>query len=70
MSEQVYVVTGHDLNSRDPQEVIGCARTYEAAVLIALEWFDSEDARVDTGDPMYIFDGWADACIETFDLVG
>lgn len=71
MSEQVYVVTCHDLNSHDPQEVIGVARTYEAAVLIALEWFDEPGATVNVNDPMQVevnADLWAD--IETFDLVG
>ena len=71
MSEQVYVVTCHDLNSSDPQEVIGAARTYEAAVLIALEWFDEPGAMVNVNDPMQVevnADLWAN--IETFTLVG
>lgn len=70
MSEQVYVVRVEDPNSSDPWEVIGVCRTSEAAQAMALECFDSEEARVDTADPSHIFGGWADAYIETFDLVG
>ena len=70
MSEQVYVVYVEDPNSSDPWEIIGVARTPDTAQAIALEYFDSEDARVDTGDPMHIFGGWADAHIEAHDLVG
>ena len=63
MSEQVYVITCYDLYGSNPQEVIGVARTYEAAVLIALEWFDEPGATVTVNTNL-----WAD--IETFDLVG
>lgn len=71
MSEQVYVVTCHYPDRSDPQEVIGVARNYEAAVLIALEWFDELGATVNVNDPMRVevdADLWAD--IEIFDLVG
>jgi len=37
---------------------------------MALEYFDAEEARVDTADPMHVFSRWADAYIETFDLAG
>ena len=72
MSEQVYVITCYDLYSSNPQEVIGVARTYEAAVLIALEWFDEPGATVNINEPGATVtvntNLWAD--IETFDLVG
>lgn len=71
MSEQVYVITCYDLNDWHRQQVIGVARTYEAAVLIALEWFDEPGATVNVNDPMRVevdADLWAD--IEIFDLVG
>ncbi len=70
MSEQVYVVRVEDPNSSDLWEVIGISRSPDGAQAIALEYFDCEEARVDTGDPTHIFGGWADAYIETFDLVG
>lgn len=70
MSEQVYVVRVEPRYGSNPREVIGVCRTPDAAQLLALEYFDSEEARVDTADPSHIFGGWADAYIETFDLVG
>ena len=70
MSEQVYVVRVEDPDSSDPMEVIGVCRSVDTAQAMALEYFDDEEARVDTADPMHIFGGWADAYIEIFDLVG
>lgn len=70
MSEQVYVVRIGDPNSRDTMDAIGVCRSVDVAQAMALEYFDSKEARVDTADPMHVFGGWADACIETFDLVG
>ena len=70
MSEQVYVVRVEDPDSSDPMAVIGVCRSVDVAQAMALEYFDDEDARVDTADPRHVFGGWADAHIETFDLVG
>ena len=71
MSEQVYVVRIYeDPNSSDPMEVIGVCRSVAVAQAMALEYFDDEEARVDTADPMHVFSGCAEAYIETFDLVG
>lgn len=71
MSEQVYVVSMEvNMSSSDPWEILGVARTIDVAQAIALEFFDDEEARVDSGDPMHIFGGWVDAYIEVYDLVG
>ena len=68
MSEQVYVVRIDD--HWNPIEVIGVCRSVDVAQAMALEYFADEEARVDRADPMHVLSGWADAYIETFDLVG
>jgi len=81
MSEQVYVVVRiEDQDPRNPMKVIGICRSVDVAQAMALEYFrvfsslfeyfDDEEARVDTADPMHVFSGWADVYIKTFDLVG
>lgn len=71
MSEQVYVVVRiEDQDPWNPMKVIGVCRSVDVAQAMALKYFDDEEARVDTADPMHVFSGWADAYIKTFDLVG